>query len=294
MTGAAARPDPRRHAWREDLAAESLRGQVEAPRYVAGEPHHVIRPAIALRREPQFTASIETEALFGEAVTVYDITDGWAWAQLERDRYVGYLPADALRRGVAATTHRVSAIGTFIYSAADIKAPPLMHLSLNAQVAVVERQERFSRLAGGGFVVNRHIIERDRYARDFVDVAERLIGTPYLWGGRTRLGLDCSGLVQIAMEAAGIRCPRDTDMQQAELGSEVLVPASLEGLKRGDLVFWRGHVGIMVDGLMMVHANAHHMAVAVEPLAVAVERIGKSEGGMASVRRLPKLCGDGT
>lgn len=293
MTSAAARPDPRRHAWREDLAAESLRGQVEVPRYAAGEPHHVIRPAIALRREPQFTASIETEALFGEAVIVYDIAAGWAWGQLERDRYVGYLPADALRRGAAATTHRVSAIGTFIYSAADIKAPPLMHLSLNAQLAVVERQERFSRLAGGGFAVNRHISERDRYARDFVDVAERLIGTPYLWGGRTRLGLDCSGLVQIAMEAAGLRCPRDTDMQQAELGSEVLVPASLEGLQRGDLVFWRGHVGIMVDGLMIVHANAHHMAVAVEPLAVAVERIRKSEGGMASVRRLPKLSGDG-
>jgi cell wall-associated NlpC family hydrolase len=286
-------PDPRRHAWREDLAAESLRDRVKAPRYAAGEPHQVIRSAIALRHQPQFSAGIDTEALLGEVITVYDVANGWAWGQLERDSYVGYLPADALKRGVVAPTHRVSAVGTFLFSAADIKAPPLMHLSLNAQLAVAERQERFSRLAGGGFVVNRHIIERNRFARDYVEIAERLIGIPYLWGGRTRLGLDCSGLVQIALEAAGIPCPRDSDMQQAELGSEVLVPASLEGLQRGDLVFWRGHVGIMIDGLMMVHANAHHMTVAVEPLAVAVERIARADGAMTAVRRLPKLSGNG-
>lgn len=289
MTVTPGPPDPRRHAWRDDLAAESLKGQVEAPRYAAGEPHQVVRSAIAVRRQPHFSAGIDTEALFGEVVTVYDAAGGWAWGQLERDDYVGYLPADALKRDVVPATHRVSAIGTFVYSAPDIKAPPLMHLSLNAQLAVAERQERFSRLAAGGFVVNRHIAERDRFARDFVEIAERLIGVPYLWGGRTRLGLDCSGLVQIAMEAAGLACPRDSDMQQDELGSEVLVPASLDGLQRGDLVFWRGHVGIMVDGLMMLHANAHHMAVAVEPLAVAVDRIAKADGGaMTAVRRLPR------
>jgi cell wall-associated NlpC family hydrolase len=260
---------------------------------VTGEPHQVIRPAIALRRQPQFSAGIDTEALFGEIITVYDVTAGWAWGQLERDGYVGYVPADALNRNIIATTHRVSAVGTFIFSAADAKAPPLMHLSLNAQLAVAERQERFSRLASSGFVVNRHITERGRFASDYVEIAERLIGTPYLWGGRTRLGLDCSGLVQLAMEAAGLACPRDSDMQQAELGSEVLVPASLDGLQRGDLVFWRGHVGIMIDGLMLVHANAHHMAVAVEPLAVAVERVAKADGAVTAVRRLPKLSGNG-
>jgi cell wall-associated NlpC family hydrolase len=293
VTTAPEQLDPRRHAWRADLAAEGLRGRVEAPRYAAGVARQVIRPAIALRREPQPSAGIDTEVLFGETITVFEASAGWAWGQLERDGYVGYVPADALTDNTIAPTHRVSAIGTFVYSAADIKAPPLMHLSLNAQLAVAERQELFSRLASGGFVVNRHISERGRYARDFVEIAERLIGTPYLWGGRTRIGLDCSGLVQLAMEAAGLACPRDSDMQQAELGSELLVPASLDGLQRGDLVFWRGHVGIMTDGLMMVHANAHHMAVVAEPLSVAVERIAKAGGPMTAVRRPAALSSKG-
>jgi cell wall-associated NlpC family hydrolase len=263
---------------------------VKAPRYAAGEPHQVIRSAIALRHQPQFSAGIDTEALLGEVITVYDVANGWAWGQLERDSYVGYLPADALKRGVVAPTHRVSAVGTFLFSAADIKAPPLMHLSLNAQLAVAERQERFSRLAGGGFVVNRHIIERNRFARDYVEIAERLIGIPYLWGGRTRLGLDCSGLVQIALEAAGIPCPRDSDMQQAELGRPVEIGKDLGGLERGDLVFWKGHVGIMVDGFLLLHANAHHMAVVIESLEAAVSRIARTGLAITAVKRIERAA----
>lgn len=284
-------PDHRRHAWRADLAARGLEGRVPSPKFVDGVTHQIAAPAVALRREPRADTGIETEALFGEIVNVFEAKGGWAWVQLVRDRYVGYVPEPALSANVHAATHRVAAIGTFLYPKPDIKAPPLAHLSLNAQLSVRNTGERFLELANGGFVVARHASEIGRHARDFVEIAERFIGTPYLWGGRTRLGLDCSGLLQLAMEASGLACPRDSDMQEAEVGTAVLVPSDLEGLKRGDLVFWRGHVGIMVDGLMLLHANAHHMAVVAEPLTHAVTRIARTGGPITSIRRPAALCG---
>ncbi|HRN87075.1 NlpC/P60 family protein [Hyphomicrobium sp.] len=280
--------DPRRHAVRADLAAVALRGQVVSPRYSAGVVRQVTRASVPLRREPNPTSGLDTEALFGERVTVYDENEGWAWAQLARDRYVGYIPSSALTTQVTVPTHRVKALGTFIYPAPDIKAPPTLHLPLNAEVRVAEWEERFCRLEQGGFVITRHLVERERVERDFVDVAERFIGTPYLWGGRTRIGIDCSGLVQIALEAAGQTCPRDSDMQMAELGEEIPIPEDLEGLQRGDLVFWKGHVGIMADGVMLLHANAHHMAVVAETLPEAAERILRhASTPIAAIRRLP-------
>lgn len=286
------RPDPRRHAYRDDLAAESLRGKVEAPEYTAGVPHRVARAAVALRRAPDGSLGFDTELLFGEAVTVYDTAEGWAWCQAERDGYVGYAPADALSADVVSATHRVTAIGTFLYGSADVKSPPLMHLSINAPLAVAETGDKFYRLATGGYVVDRHVAPLTKVARDFVDVAERLIGVPYLWGGRTRVGLDCSGLVQIAMQASGLTCPRDSDMQEADVGANLLMADGLEGLQRGDLVFWRGHVGVMVDGVMMLHANAHHMAVVAEPLSVAVQRIAKTGGDIRAIKRPAALSSE--
>jgi cell wall-associated NlpC family hydrolase len=280
------RLDPRRNAFRADLAAESLYGRVSAPRYVEGFPAQVTRSSVPLRLRPSTTLGFETEALFGEKVAVYDERDGWAWIQLDRDRYVGYVPSESLSPEIEEPTHRVRALGTFVYPLPDIKSPPLMHLSLNAGLCVVEADERFVMLKGGGFVVARHVGEIGRRAPDFVEIAERFIGTPYLWGGRTRLGIDCSGLVQMSLEAAGISAPRDTDMQQAELGTSVDIPDVLEGMQRGDLIYWKGHVGIMADSITLVHANAHHMQVAAETLPEAIERIAKLGAEISAVKRL--------
>lgn len=282
--------DPRRHAFREDLADARLRDKVSAPRYVDGETRIVALPSLPLRRRPDPSYGFETEALIGERVSVFEDRAGWSWVQMEHDRYVGYAPSNGFAAFSAPATHRVLALGTFIYPKADIKSPPLALLSLGARVRVIETTDRFSELATGGYVVSRHLVPFDRFVRDYVAVAERFLGVPYLWGGRTRLGLDCSALVQLSLDAAGLASPRDSDMQQAELGSDVLIPADFEGLQRGDLVFWPGHVGIMSDGVMLVHSNGHHMAVTIEPLVVVARRIERVTGKtISAVRRLDRL-----
>ena len=286
-------PDPRRHAYRASLAAESLRGRVEAPRYVEGVRRQVEASSLPLRREPRFDAILDSEALFGETLTLFDESEGWAWVQLARDGYVGYLPSEGLTSAVTTPTHRVAALRTYVYASPDIKTPPLALLSLNALLSGAGEEGRFLELQSGGFVIAEHVRKLDEPSRDFVDVALGFRGTPYLWGGRTSLGVDCSGLVQLASEAAGLSCPRDADMQANEVGRQ-LDWQGPDALARGDLVFWDGHVGIMTGAHDLVHASAYQMMVVEEPLAETRARIASSKGGaITGVRRPAGLSAAG-
>jgi cell wall-associated NlpC family hydrolase len=277
--------DPRLTPCRADLAAESLRGRVEAPHFASPRARRITIGVVSLRRAPSASAPQETQALFGEAVDVYDERDGWAWVQLSRDDYVGYLPIETLGPVAAAATHRVVTVRTHLYPDASIKTPPTLALSMGSVLTVDSVDERFSRLAGGGFVIASHVAPVGAVEIDFVAVAERFLYAPYLWGGRTSEGIDCSGLAQGALARVGVQAPRDTDMQEKVLG-EPLPPGSRD-LRRGDLVFWKGHVGVMSDAVNMLHANGHAMMVTLEPLAEAERRTQQKGGGeVTSIRRL--------
>jgi cell wall-associated NlpC family hydrolase len=275
--------DPRTTPARADLAAAHLRGKVEAARYEEGTLQQVVTGLAPVRKEPSHDAPLVTEALCGERVTIYETDDeGWSWGQLESDGYVGWLPAATLLAPGPAPTHKVSAVRTLVFPGPSIKLPPLDALPLGAQVAVAREQDTFAVTATGGYVPKRHLATLDSSEADFVAVAERFVGVPYLWGGKTSLGLDCSGLVQVALTASGIVCPRDSDMQERALGKAV----SLAGLQSGDLIFWKGHVAIARGRNSMIHANAFHMAVTIEPVADALARIAGAGSQLTSVRRL--------
>jgi hypothetical protein len=279
--------DPRITPARPDLAARRLEGRIAAARYVDGVTQVVIEPQASVRRAPTPDALLDTEALRGERVTVYESTDeGWCWGQLETDSYVGWLPAAALAPPGLPPTHKVSALRTLVFPGPSIKLPPLAFLSFGCRIAVVRMQGDFAVDSAGGFLPACHLVTLATTAADFVAVGERFVGVPYLWGGKTSLGLDCSGLVQVALSAAGRACPRDSDMQQAAIGHAIDPGADFSGLQRGDLMFWKGHVAIMRDRSTIVHANAHHMAVAIEPVAEAVQRIAVAGCPFVGVRRL--------
>lgn len=268
-------PDRRLNAYRPDLAEEALRGSVEAPHYVSGTPARVAVPVASLRPRPDAAAGIDTQVLFGEAMQVLDRANGWAWVKAACDGYVGYLEETALSSDSAAPTHIVAVPRTFAYTGADLRTPATFALSMGSRLTVIGESEtrgtRYLTLAGGQSVVAGHCIAIDATASDdYVAIATRFLEAPYLWGGRSGFGLDCSALVQLSMMMAGRTAPRDSDMQAAGLGT----PITREELCRGDLVFWKGHVAIMEDEKTILHANGHTMTVAREALDAAIERIG--------------------
>lgn len=274
--------DPRLTPARPDLAADFLRGRIDAARFVEGVSRRIVTASAPLRRRPAADASLETEALFGEEVVVFEDLEGWSWGQLVRDGYVGYLPSADL--GEAPTpTHRIAANRTHAYPGPGIKLSPWRALSLGALVSVIGQTGDFAVGADGAHYFLRHIATQDSVEPDFVAVAERFLEVPYLWGGRTSEGIDCSGLTQLALRTAGWTAPRDSDMLE-KMGASI--EAGL-ALRRGDLVFWKGHVGIMQDATRLLHANGWHLKVVSEPLAEAQTRIAAHGGGdVTSIRRL--------
>jgi dipeptidyl peptidase-like protein/NlpC/P60 family protein len=279
--------DPRITPARPDVAAMHLAGKVEAVRFVEGRAYEVVEPQAPLRRAPSPEAPLDTEALKGERVIIYDKNEeGWAWGQLETDRYVGFMPASALREPGPVLTHKVAALRTLVFPGPSITLPPLKSLSFGCRLAIARIEGPLAVTASGFYVPARHLVSIEATEIDFVAVAERFLGAPYLWGGKTNFGLDCSGLVQIALAACGTPCPRDSDMQEKALGKALAPSTHISNLQRGDLIFWKGHIAIVRDEATLLHANAFHMAVAIEPIAEAIARIRAAGSEITSMRRI--------
>ncbi|PZM16017.1 NlpC/P60 family protein [Rhizobium tubonense] len=267
--------DRRLHAFRPDLAEAALEGKVDASRFVEGTPARIAAPVAALRPEPDISRGIDTELLLGEDVLIFERKDGWCWVKAISDGYVGYLPETAVGEAGEAPTHVVVPQRTLLYPEPELRKPHVGVLSMGSRLRIAGEAEargnHYVVLEDGTAIYASHVRPIGyNDGGDYVEIAARFMETPYLWGGRSGLGIDCSGVVQLSMLMTGRAAPRDTDMQAKGLGS----PIEREELRRGDLVFWKGHVAIMEDPETIIHANGHTMTVARENFVDAVKRIG--------------------
>ncbi|MDW4498307.1 NlpC/P60 family protein [Sulfitobacter sp. D35] len=244
-------------------------------------PARVTVPVSDLCRSPD--GPRDRQMLLGDGVTVFSEDDGWSYVQAARDGYCGFLRSETVGPALE-PTHRVAAPATQAYSAPDIKSPDRMTLSFGCQLCATSESATFIETPEG-HVPRQHVHRIGTYASDPASVAELFLGTPYLWGGNSRNGIDCSGLVQAAMLACDIDCPGDSDMQRAHLGTDL--PAGSD-YRRNDLIFWTGHVALVTGPDMLIHANGGHMAVAVEGIANAISRIERQGDGLPTAhKRLP-------
>ncbi len=262
------------------VAAAHLRGLVEAPRFSEGEPAGIAAPLADLWSAPE-AAARDRQLLHGETLRVYDRADGMAFVRADRDGYVGYVSERDLGPPVQAT-HVVGVPASHLYPAPDMKVPPVARLSFGARLRVVAASDRFFELSNGTHIPRPHLRPANKPFADPASVAQLFFGVPYLWGGNGADGIDCSGLIQAALLAAGHPCPGDSDLQEGAVG-RALDPGT--PMLRGDLLFWKGHVAMAVDGDVLIHANAHHMAVSYEPVADAVARIEAQGGGPVTTHR---------
>lgn len=281
--------NPRLNAFRDDLADARLKGRVEASRFVSGKPAWIATPVADLRRGPKSDAGLDTQLVLGQPVSVFERTDGWAWVQSMDDGYVGYVEEKALTEAKSPGTHLVIAPRSFVYPGPDLRFPMVRALSMGSLVTVTGEAEtrgtRYLMLADGSAMIARHLKAVAETAPDYVAVAEELLNTPYLWGGTSGFGIDCSGLVQLSMRISGMAAQRDSNMQEETLGEPLDPGPDYQNARRGDLVFWKGHVAIMTNETDMIHANGHTMLVSREGLKDAIARIGYLYGQPTSFRR---------
>ncbi len=260
--------DKRINAYRHDIADKNLMNKVKAAKYVSGEKYQVARGLAPLYRDPGTSSIMTSQLQYGEYFTVFEIDNEWAWGQAQNDNYVGYCHIGNLSPDLLPSTHHVSALSSHIYPEPNLKSPPvdLVHMMANVSVTEEVQTNGFLPLADGNWIYATHL-SKD-FGTDPVSEALKFLYTPYLWGGKSNAGIDCSGLVQIAFASIGIKVPRDSDLQEDALGKaldEEDVP------QHGDLAFFPGHVGIMLDDMHLLHANAHHMRVSIDPLKNVID-----------------------
>lgn len=272
--------------YNDDFAAEKLRGKVDVKNYLSPKIFQIKGRNASVKLAPNIDAEQATQALCGELLEVYHLENGFAWAQLQKDDYVGYINLEDLAEPFLKPNKRIKVLRTYGFKGPKVQEKILFELSMNSMVEATNEEENgFVNCGSHGWIYKAHLANLNEFAANPSEIAKMFLGSPYCWGGKESFGLDCSGLVQTSFAACGINLPRDAYMQE-KCGEALEFDSEFTGLKANDLIFWKGHVAIMIDEINMIHANAYHMMVAIEPLQEAVKRIMQKDVPVRSIRRI--------